>query len=105
MRHWLVAPAAITFKSVDGLPRVPADPASPLLTTTVTPALIAAALTALEVAVGGRRAALARSELVGVHGQAHRAAGLPPLEAGRTEHLVEALRLGLVLHPVRPGDD
>ena len=37
-------------------------------------------------------------ELVGVHGQAHRAARLPPVEAGRGEHLVEPLGLGLVLH-------
>src|SRR5687767_12789568 len=39
----------------------------------------ALALPPLEVAVGGRRAALARRQLVGVHAQAHRAAGVPPL--------------------------
>ena len=42
----------------------------------------ALALAALEVAVGGRGAALARLQDVGVHPQAHRAAGLAPLEAG-----------------------
>jgi len=40
------------------------------------------ALPALEVAVEGGRAALARGELVGVHRQAHRAARLAPVEAG-----------------------
>ena len=44
-------------------------------------------------------------ELVGVHGQAHRAARLPPVEAGGGEHLVEALGLGLVLHRERAGHD
>src|SRR5262245_51389952 len=42
----------------------------------------APALAALEVAVAGRRRALARGQLVGVHGQAHRAPGLAPVEAG-----------------------
>src|SRR5438477_6021721 len=54
----------------------------------------AGALTALEVAVRRRCAALARAQLVGVHGQAHRAARLSPLEAGRGEGAIETLRLG-----------
>ena len=37
-------------------------------------------------------------EPVGVHGEAHRAARLAPLEAGGDEDLVEALGLGLLLH-------
>ena len=49
--------------------------------------------------------ALARRELVGVHGQAHRAARLPPVEAGGGEHPVEPLGLGLVLHGERAGHD
>ena len=57
----------------------------------------AATLAAFEVAVAGRRAALARSELVGIHGEAHRAAGLAPVEAGLDEDLVEAFRIGLLL--------
>ena len=61
----------------------------------------AAALAALEVAVGGRGAALARLQDVRVHAQAHRAAGLAPVEAGGAEDLVEALRLGLRLHLLR----
>src|SRR6476620_649021 len=43
------------------------------------------ALPALEVAVGGRGAALARRQLVGIHGEAHRAARLAPVEAGGLE--------------------
>ena len=43
---------------------------------------------------------LADGELVRVHGQAHRAARLAPVEAGGGEHLVEALGLGLLLAPV-----
>ena len=65
----------------------------------------APALAALEVAVAGGRRPLARRELVGVHGQAHRAARLPPVEAGGGEDLVEALGLGLVLHRERAGHD
>ena len=53
----------------------------------------------------GGRAPLAGGELVGVHGQAHRAARLPPVEAGGGEDLVEALGLGLVLHRERAGHD
>src|SRR5690242_2061690 len=55
-------------------------------------------LPALEVAVRGRGAALARRELVGVHRQTHRAARLAPVEAGGLEYLVEAFGLGLRLH-------
>ena len=59
-------------------------------------------------------------ELVGVHRQAHRAPGLPPVEPGGDEHLVEPLGLGLAPSPsssparpacarrrahVRPGGD
>src|SRR4029453_3895383 len=56
------------------------------------------ALAALEIAVRGRGTALAGSELVGVHREAHGAAGLAPLEAGFEEDLVEPFRLGLLLH-------
>src|SRR5215211_3162261 len=55
----------------------------------------AAALAALEVAVRRRGAALARREDVGVHPEAHRAAGAAPVEAGGAEDLVQALPLGL----------
>ena len=44
-----------------------------------------------------RGAALARLQPVVVHGEAHRAAGLAPFEAGVEEDVVEALGLGLRL--------
>ena len=65
----------------------------------------APALAALEVAVAGGGGALAGGQLVGVHGQAHRAARLAPVEARGGEHLVEPLGLGLVLHRERAGHD
>ena len=55
-------------------------------------------LAADEVAVGGGDAALARRHGLAVHGEAHRAAGLAPLEAGVDEDAVEALGLRLALH-------
>ncbi len=65
----------------------------------------ALALPALEVAVGGRRAALARRELIRVHAKAHRAARLTPLGARVEEDLVQSLFLSLPAHPHRTGDD
>src|SRR5512134_752402 len=65
----------------------------------------AGSLASLEVAVGGRGAALARREFVVVHAEAHRAAGLAPLEPGVPEDAVEALALGLLLHPPGARDD
>src|SRR5438067_1008365 len=64
-----------------------------------------AALATLEVAVRGRRAALARAQRVRVHAQAHRAAGAAPIEPGGLEDLVQALGLGLLLDLHRAGDD
>ena len=52
-------------------------------------------LTALEVAVRGRGAALLRLQLVGVHAEAHGAAGLAPFKARILEDLVEPFRLRL----------
>ena len=48
---------------------------------------------------------LAGLELVGVHGQAHAAAGLPPLGARGEEDPVQALALGLVPDGLAAGDD
>src|SRR5262245_50884682 len=53
------------------------------------------ALSALEVAIAGRCAPLARPQDVGVHPQTHRAARSAPFEAGVREDLIEALLLGL----------
>src|SRR6266545_119249 len=58
----------------------------------------ASSLPSLEIAVRGRGAALPRLKAIGVHGQAHRAAGFAPLEAGVLEDPVEAFALGLRLH-------
>src|SRR5689334_15765726 len=55
----------------------------------------ACTLTALEVAVRRRRAALARLQTIGVHREAHRAARLAPFETGVGEHLVEAFAFRL----------
>src|SRR3989304_3604746 len=51
----------------------------------------ALALAALEVAVARRDGVLAGAELVAVHRDAHRAAGLAPLGPGGAEDLVEPL--------------
>src|SRR3954451_10860442 len=63
----------------------------------------AASLAALEVAVGGGGAALAGGEDVGIHAQTHRAAVAAPVEAGRTEHLIQTLMLSLTFNRARPG--
>src|SRR5687768_2037835 len=65
----------------------------------------ARALPAAEVPVRGRRAALARLQLVAVEGGAERAARLAPLEARREEDAVEALPLRLGAHGPRPRHD
>src|SRR5690606_21077282 len=63
------------------------------------------ALAAFEVAIGCRGTALARGELVGVHGQAHRTARLAPVETGLDEDFVQTLGLGRFLHFERTGHD
>src|SRR5882672_10511907 len=63
----------------------------------------ARALSALEIAVRSRSAALARLEPVRVHAQAHRAAGFPPLEPGVLEYPVKAFVLRLRLDEPEPG--
>src|SRR6266851_5813203 len=65
----------------------------------------ALALSPLEIAVRGRGAALAGQQLVLVHRQAHRAAGLAPFEPGFEEDPVEPLLLGLVLDEAGARDD
>src|SRR6478735_6058729 len=65
----------------------------------------ALALAALEVAVRRGRRALAGRELVGVHAEAHRAAGVAPLGAEVEEDLVEPLGLGLEPHAGGRRDD
>jgi hypothetical protein len=63
------------------------------------------ALAALEIAIGGRSAALTRLGPVGIHRKAHRATRFAPVEAGRDEDLVQAFGLGLLLDQPGSGDD
>src|SRR5471032_1474283 len=64
----------------------------------------AAALTADEIAVRGRGDALPWHAHVAVDGDAHRASGLAPFEAGIDEDLVEPFLLGLLLDQARARD-
>src|SRR5581483_10781840 len=63
------------------------------------------ALAPFEIAVARAGAALAGLELVGVHGQAHAAAGLAPVEARFFEDSIEAFLLSLLFHLAAAGDD
>src|SRR5690606_13313677 len=63
------------------------------------------ALTAFEVAVRRGSATLAGTQTVVVHGQAHGAARLAPVETGLDEDLVQTLGLGLSLHDTRARND
>src|SRR5882724_9428918 len=65
----------------------------------------ALALSALEIAVGRRRATLSWRQLVRIHAEAHRAAGLAPLRPGGREDLAEAFGFGLRPHPHRARHD
>src|SRR5437879_4947832 len=63
------------------------------------------ALAALEVAVAGAGAAFVGRQDVGVHADAHAAAGVAPLETGGAENFVEALFFGLRLDAAGAGDN
>src|SRR5882762_8845367 len=65
----------------------------------------AGALAALEIAVRGRSATLARLEPVRVHAQAHGAARFAPLEACVLEDPVQAFVLRLRFHQARARHD
>src|SRR5437667_11745365 len=62
-------------------------------------------LPALEVAVTGRGAPLARPQDVRVHAEAHRAARVAPFEAGLTKDRIQAFGFGLALDARRSWDD
>src|SRR5947209_17129449 len=62
-------------------------------------------LPTFEISVRRGCAALAGPKLVGVHGEAHRAAGAPPLCASGREDLVKALAFRLLGHGDGSGDD
>ena len=59
----------------------------------------------LEIAIGRGRANLAALKLIGVHRQAHRAAGTAPFKPGGDENLVEALGLGGFAYCLRARHD
>mmetsp|Transcript_28905 Transcript_28905/g.51672 ORF Transcript_28905/g.51672 Transcript_28905/m.51672 type:complete len:597 (-) Transcript_28905:259-2049(-) len=63
----------------------------------------AVTLAALEISIGGGGAALAGEQFVGVHGEAHGAAGLAPVKARLDQNLVQPLLLRLLLHQSRAG--
>src|SRR5712692_1631769 len=63
------------------------------------------ALTAFEVAVAGAGAPLVWGQDVGVHADAHAAAGVAPLETGGAENFVEAFFFGLRLNAAGAGDN
>ena len=65
----------------------------------------AVALPAFEVAVGSGGAALARSEAVGVHGEAHRAARFAPFETGVDEDFVQAFLFRLSFNQAGTGNN
>src|SRR2546425_790245 len=62
-------------------------------------------LPALEVAVRGGRAALARSQDVRIHPEAHRTARVAPFEPRVDEDAIETFSLGIGLHAHRSGHD
>src|SRR5262249_1485764 len=63
------------------------------------------ALPALEIAIGRGRATFAGAEPVGIHGKAHRAAWLAPVEARFQKNLVKPFGLGLTLDETGAGHD
>src|SRR5258708_4425231 len=63
------------------------------------------ALAALEVAIAGADRILAGGDGVAVHPQAHRAAGLAPIRAGRLENVGVACRFGFALDLLRARHD
>src|ERR1700678_2602264 len=65
----------------------------------------APALASFEVTIAGRGTALAGSENIGVHSQAHGAARFAPVKTSRPEHLVQPLFFRLPLHLLRTRND
>src|SRR5450432_4214733 len=55
------------------------------------------ALAPIKVTIRGAGAAFMRREHVGIHANAHTAAGIPPFESGVDEDFVQAFLLGLIL--------
>src|SRR5512140_412709 len=65
----------------------------------------AGSLAPVEVSIAGRGAACSGPEDVGIHGQAHTAAGFPPLEPRLFEESVEPFLFCLLFDETRTGYD
>src|ERR1043165_7943429 len=64
-----------------------------------------ATLTAFEVAIAGRSAALARLQDVRIHPETHGASRFAPFESCLTKDLIQTFTLRSELHPLRSGHD
>src|SRR4051812_38238102 len=62
-------------------------------------------LSPFEIAIAGRGAAFAGLKTIVIHGYAHRAAGIAPLEPGLAKDSIEPFALGLCLYLRRSGND
>ena len=63
------------------------------------------ALSAFEIAVAGGRTTFTGFELVGIHGQTHRATRFAPFKTCRLKNGVQAFALGLFFDQTRTGHD
>ena len=61
----------------------------------------AGSLAPFEISIAGRGAALSGLKHVGIHRQAHTAAGFPPFESRFFEQAVEPFLFGLLFHQAR----
>jgi hypothetical protein len=62
-------------------------------------------LAPFEISIAGRGAALSWLKHVGIHGQAHTAAGFPPLESRLFEQSVESFLFSLLFDETGTGHD
>ena len=62
-------------------------------------------LAAFEISIAGRGAALSWLKYVGIHRQAHTAAGFPPFESRFFEQAVEPFLFRLLFHQTRTRHD
>ena len=65
----------------------------------------AGSLTSFEVSIAGGGAAFAGPKHIGIHRQAHTAAGFPPLKPCLFEQPVESFLFGLLFHKTGARDD
>src|SRR5688572_4399109 len=65
----------------------------------------AGSLASFEVSIAGGGAALSGPKHIGIHRQAHTAAGFPPFKPCLFEQSVESFLFGLLFHETGAGDD